>query len=401
MSSNLLSSADAGCQSPGIGRLGPNESTATMKKRFTKEPHRGTRRNAPQQGQRLRKRVQELYAASPGRGGEVDLEDAMQEELEPSRRGGRRPDRSVPRSASTRSSEEGQIVGIASGQCSVERDGEVTHCRLPSRLAQDQQSSVAVGDRVRLRRRGDGSAWVAEVLPRRTALSRPDPQNPRRDRVIAANVDIVVHVASVVRPTLRPALIDRYLAAIERSGADPLVCISKIDLLEAGDDEALAPLAPYRARGLSIVLCSSQSRVGVPALRARLAGKTAVFVGHSGVGKSSLLNALAEDEAAMTGAVSRGSGKGRHTTTGSALYELPGGIRVIDTPGIRELGLRMDEALLERTFSDIAELAAGCRFSDCAHGSEPDCAVTAAIAAGRLDPERLATFQRIRDSLDG
>lgn len=320
---------------------------------------------------------------------------------------------------------EGRVIGAASGRCLVETDGEVVDAFLPSRLAAEQRERIAVGDRVTLvqaqspaGREGmpesrEATWWVHGVAPRATELSRPDPHHPHRRRVLAANVDVVVHVASIHKPPLVPALLDRFRIVIGESGAEPLVVINKIDLAspvpKAGriegpiDDDAdpeIAQLEPYRALGLGIVLCSAERESGMDDLRDCLRGKTAVLAGHSGVGKSSLLNALAGRRLATTGDVG-GRGAGRHTTTRAALVHLPDDIALIDTPGIRELGLwHLEPRELDRHFEDIATLADDCKFRDCSHLHEPRCAVRAAVASGTLDPGRLQTYHRIRQSLE-
>lgn len=302
--------------------------------------------------------------------------------------------------ASAPDARQGVVVTLYSGSCQVESDGRLYACFLPSRLARDQQSAVAAGDVVRFAPHGDDHR-VVEVLPRRTVLSRPDPQQPRQERVIAANVDVVVQVSSVARPPLRPALIDRYLIAIERGGAEPLLCVNKVDLLAEGEvAAALAELDVYREMGLAVVTCSALTGAGIDDLRAGLAGRTAVFAGHSGVGKSSLLNALAPELELATGGVSRRHARGRHTTTRACLYRLPGDVRLIDTPGIRELGLGpMTPAELRLYFPELDDAARGCRFNDCGHTHEPDCAVRAAVGEGRIPEARYATYVRILESL--
>lgn len=295
----------------------------------------------------------------------------------------------------------GRVVAISSGSCRV-LDGErAVDCVLPSELARDQRSAVAVGDRVVYSAHGD-SHRLRRVLPRSTVLSRPDPQNPRHERVIAANIDIAVHMESVVRPPLRPALIDRYQIAIARGGAEAAVCVNKMDLLATPEERRreLDKLVPYRELGLPILPCSAKTGEGIEELRALLAGRTAVFVGHSGVGKSSLLNALAPGLDADTGAVTRRSGTGRHTTTRSSLYRLADDIRIIDTPGIREFGLwQLTEDELAAYFEDFGPHAECCRFNDCAHVHEPECGVRAAVEAGDLPAARYEAYLRIRASL--
>lgn len=386
-----------------------------MSKRFRDK----RRRTGTQHKQRLRRTVQELYDPDGENEGWADaLADPDRPGLphDPHRATAGPPPRPhrPARSASPTGGEEadategsaehdeGWVVGLGSGYCVTDLDGEAVHCALPSHLARDQRHSLAVGDQVTVARKADGSAWVRDVAPRRTELARPHPHNPRRQRVIAANVDVVVHVASVKEPPLRPALIDRYLVATARSEARLLVCVNKIDLLPQEDRQlVLEQLEPYRAIGVSILLLSAGTGEGLDPLLDRLRGQTAVFVGHSGVGKSSLLNALAREARSTTGTVSERRGTGRHTTTGSQLHRLPGDVRIIDTPGIRELGLwQVDRETLAASFPDIADVATGCRFGDCRHDQEPDCAVREAVRAGRLDPRRLATFRRIGETLE-
>ncbi len=204
----------------------------------------------------------------------------------------------------------GVVAGITAGACSVRLDGETgdVPAALPSGLAGRQQSELAVGDHVLVERR-DEAHRVTAVLPRRTLLARADPHVARRRRAIAANVDVVVVVVAAAAPPLHPRLIDRYLVAVEQSGALPVLVINKTDLLdEAGRHELLSLLQPYRSLGVPVIPCSVEGGDGVDAVREALAGQTCVFVGQSGVGKSSLLNALDAEAAARTGA---GTGRRR------------------------------------------------------------------------------------------
>ena len=188
----------------------------------------------------------------------------------------------------------------------------------------------------------------------------------RRERVIVANVDLMVIVAAVTNPPLRTGLIDRYMIAAARGGIQPILCINKLDL--SADTSAI------EAYDIPIALCSTKTGQGIDELRGRLAGSLAVLTGHSGVGKSSLLNALTEEDQARVGALSEETGKGRHTTTASRLYHLKNGGRIIDTPGIREFGL--GPVSMEELKAAFPEFKAGqCRFSDCTHREEPDCKI--------------------------
>jgi ribosome biogenesis GTPase len=279
----------------------------------------------------------------------------------------------------------GFVAETGPGFCDVMSAGGLVRCR--------HTAEVAVGDQVLFspaRRR------IEDVLPRRTVLSRADPHNPRLERVIAANVDVVVNVVSLKSPPLRPGLIDRYLIAIGKSGAEPLLCVNKIDLLEG--PEELAPLRPYQDVGIPVITCSAATGAGLESLSAALAAKLCVFAGHSGVGKSSLLNALDPHLQITTGSVSDANEKGRHTTTSSALYKLPNGATVIDTPGIREFGLwDVTRDDLRRYYQEFA--AHQCAFSDCTHTHEPDCAVKQAVASGAISEARYESYARILASL--
>ncbi len=377
-----------------------------------KKVKRSSRSRDRQRRQQLTREVRELYPAASETGDDWHAElDLTSEDRRSATKAG--PATTTPGSASgapaarapvdgeaDAGDRRGRVVAVVSGACTVDRDGESVDCVLPSELARDQRSAIAVGDLVTFSAHRDGVHRIVEVLPRRTILSRPDPLNPRLERVIAANIDVAVHVASVVDPPLKPALIDRYLIAIDRGGAEAVICVNKVDLLadETERRRQLEPLDAYRPLVPAILATSAVSGEGLEALAVALAGKTAVVVGHSGVGKSSLLNALDPDLDAATAETA--GGKGRHTTTRSSLYRLAGGARVIDTPGVREFGLwRLTPRELSAYFPDFDTPAASCRFSDCSHSHEPDCGVRAAVEAGVLDRGRFETYLRILASI--
>jgi ribosome biogenesis GTPase len=267
---------------------------------------------------------------------------------------------------------------------------------LPPDLAGRQRSELAVGDAVLVERRG-GTHRVTAVLPRRSLLARADPHVAQRRRAIAANVDLVVVVVAAEAPPLHPRLIDRYLVAVEQSGARPALVVNKLDLIDGGRRHALlARLQPYRSLGIPVLPCSAERGEGVSEVRRALSGQTCVFVGQSGVGKSSLLNSLGERAAARTGAVRAGDGRGRHTTTASALYELPGGIRVIDTPGIRRFSVDGgDPATIAAGFAEFAPYEEQCRYRDCSHVHEPGCAVRRAVADGAVSRSRYRSYRKL------
>ena len=281
--------------------------------------------------------------------------------------------------------EEGLVTAIGKGVCRVQTDGATLRCRsLPG---------LAVGDRVRF-----ALGAVQEILPRRTTLSRPDPHNPKLERVMAVNVDVVVNVVSVSSPPLRPGLIDRYLVAIQRGGAKPLICVNKIDLLQ--DERELEALDVYRTIGVPVVLCSAATGAGVSELMDALSGLTCVFTGHSGVGKSSVLNAICPSLALATHQVSAANNKGQHTTRSSSLHILANGTKVIDTPGIRQFGLwEIGAEELRWYFNEFGQFSHGCPYANCTHTHEPGCEVKEAVRRGDIPQARFDAYLRILQSL--
>lgn len=233
---------------------------------------------------------------------------------------------------------------------------------------------------------------IARVLARRSALSRNAAGRATVEQVLAANVDVVLVVQGLDEGA-HPRRLERTLAAVHASGAEPAVVLTKADLVpDLG--EALAE-ARSAAAGAPVLVASGVSGEGLDALAGLVGpGRTAVFVGPSGAGKSTLVNALLGRAEQPVGAVRARDARGRHTTTARRLFELPGGGSVIDGPGIRELRL-WDAGGLAAAFDDVAALAAGCRFRDCSHAGEPGCAVAAAVEAGGLDAGRLESLRKL------
>ncbi len=253
----------------------------------------------------------------------------------------------------------------------------------------------AVGDWVAIARNGGGPATVAAILARRSAFVRKHAGRDSTEQVLAANVDVALLLAGLDDDfSLRR--LERYVATAWESGAEPIVVLTKTDLC---DDVAAAVLSVESvAIGVAVYPVSNVTAEGLDALATRLEpGRTAVLLGSSGVGKSSLLNSLAGSELMATRALAA-DGTGRHTTTHRELVQLPGGALVIDTPGLREL--QFWEGDLNAAFEDIEALAGECRFRDCAHLHEPGCAVHAAIDDGRLEVDRLRSWRKLQRELE-
>jgi len=293
-------------------------------------------------------------------------------------RGGELPPGSLP----------ARVTRVDRGQLSVlTADGN--RCVTPgtSVYGADGALRPAVGDWVALR----GERAVA-LLPRTSAFTRTVAGGTSALQVIAANIDVVLVVDALVGDT-RLRRVERYLAVAWSSGATPVVVLTKADL--CADVPATVEEVAEAALGVEVLPVSSVTGDGVQAVRGRLGpGRTAAMVGPSGVGKSSLANALAGRPVAGTREI-RDDGRGRHTTTAGQLHLLPGGGLLVDTPGLRELALADDAGGVDAAYADVVELATACRFRDCAHRTEPGCAVAAAIDDGRLDPARYTAWRKL------
>jgi len=297
---------------------------------------------------------------------------------------------------------QGIVVEVSSSLCRVDLDGHSRLCGLRGSLsAQDTgfTNVVAVGDRVIVSEDGGDRGVVEAVLPRQSALARPDPFYGHLQQVIVANADQLLVVASWRDPALWFELLDRYLIAAERNRLRPIVCINKIDL--AGDvADCRAALRPYLGLGYRVLFTSALSGEGVDGLCAVLRGKTTVLAGMSGVGKSSLLMAVQPSLELYTKEVSDHSREGRHATAQVSMQKLADGGFVVDTPGIREFGLSgLRQGELARFYPEMAALEGRCRFGDCSHTHEPGCAVKAATHQGRVSKTRYNSYTRIRRSL--
>ena len=258
-----------------------------------------------------------------------------------------------------------------------------------------EETFPTVGDFVELQYNPAGDSVILHTLPRRTLFSRPDPAPGRPiEQAVAANFDTVFVVQSL-NEDFNIGRLERYLAQAWQSGARPVVVLTKADLPGDHTPEILA--AQETAPGVEVIPVSAKTGQGLHLLSPYLQpGETLVFLGSSGVGKSSLLNALAEEELMTTGAVRESDSRGRHTTTHRQMFRLPCGALVIDTPGMRELGMWDVSAGLGGAFPDVEELVGQCRFSDCRHENEPGCAVLEALRQGKLSPERWKSYRQLQ-----
>jgi ribosome biogenesis GTPase len=254
-----------------------------------------------------------------------------------------------------------------------------------------------VGDWVALSTQEDGGGTIHAVLPRRTRFSRKTAWQAAEEQVLVANVDVVFVVTSL-NEDLNARRLERYLTLAWDSGAAPVIVLTKADLVD-DPSPALATVETV-AFGAPVVLTSAKTGTGIDDVKALLpVGKTGALLGSSGVGKSTLVNAILEDELQETQAI-RDDGRGRHTTTRRELIVIPDGGLVVDTPGMRELQLWAADESLEEAFDDVVALFADCRFSDCAHDREPGCAVRAALADGTLTEERWESYTKLQRELE-
>ncbi|MGQ9607180.1 MAG: ribosome small subunit-dependent GTPase A [Thermogutta sp.] len=289
----------------------------------------------------------------------------------------------------------GRVVAVQGLICLVEDEASRSYrCVLRQvlkRLLTRQRSAVVTGDLVLFRTVGGRDGVIESVLPRRGVLSR---EYRGREHVIISNVDQMLIVGSASQPRLKPHLIDRFLVAAEKSGVRPVICINKIDLIEAA---ALQPLVGlYSQLGYRVLLVSAKTGFGLDRLIRLLQGRVSVLAGQSGVGKSSLLNALDPDLKLAVGEVSEENEKGRHTTTTARIFRFRFGGYVADTPGLRQF--QCWDLVREETanyFVEMRPYLSRCRFPDCLHLDEADCSVKNAVADGWIDERRYESYRHL------
>ena len=288
-----------------------------------------------------------------------------------------------------------RVISVHKGRYGIVWDGGEGYAQLKSKeYYYEGETFPTVGDFVLIDPVENGDSRITATLPRRTFFSRRDPDVGRGEQLIAANFDYVFLMQSL-NDNFNPKRMERYLTAVRQSGAQPVVILTKADLT---DDYLPYILETSRvAEGVETHIVSSQTGYGMEYLNKYLQkGRTLVFLGSSGVGKSSLVNALAGEEIMDTSGIRESDSRGRHTTTHRQLVMLPCGAMVIDTPGMRELGMWDVTEGLGQAFTDIETLAQQCRFRDCRHENEPGCAVREAIEKGELDERRLESYRKLR-----
>lgn len=280
-------------------------------------------------------------------------------------------------------------VEALQGECA----GQIFRCYLRANLP-----TLVTGDRVAWRAGSRGDGVIVAQHPRHSELCRPDPHG--RLKPVAANIDQLIIVFAPL-PEPHANLIDRYLVAAQHAGIQPLLLLNKADLLTPDNAPALTALLDvYRRLGYPLLEVSSQQGTGLEQLRHHLDERISVFVGQSGVGKSSLINRLLPGVELKVGELSELTGKGTHTTTTARLFHFPGGGQLIDSPGIREFSLsHVSRAEVETGFIEFQDVLGRCRFRNCRHEQEPGCALLQAVADGRILPQRLASYRHILASL--
>ncbi len=309
---------------------------------------------------------------------------------------------------------EGRVISIMPQGVIVDHEGERISCVLKGLMKRDKTQAknlVAVGDFVLFERTHEGEGIIASVKPRRTILSRADNLSRRKEQLIAVNIDQVIITVSVVNPPLKPPLIDRYIIAAHKGNMEPLLVINKVDLLDHAEDvdEAFLEqekalyeelLNAYAVAGVPVISVSAAENKGLDALRQAMKGKASVFSGQSGVGKSSLINAVTDLNLRVGETVER-TKKGSHTTTTTQLIPLEFGGWCIDTPGIKSFGVwDLDKNEIEGYFPEIHECGLDCKFPDCTHSHEDNCAVQKALEEERISLVRYISYQALIQTIN-
>lgn len=289
-----------------------------------------------------------------------------------------------------------------------DEQGIFWNARVKGKLKIDEEISssnpIAVGDQViyDIEREEDNTAIIRGVIPRHNYIVRVSPQNRNQKHIVASNLDVAVVMATIANPRTSTGFVDRFLITAEAYHIPAIIVINKTDILNAKQKAALDDwINIYTSAGYEVYPISALNPDSITSLQLRLKGLTALFSGHSGVGKSTLINQLIPGKELKTKQVSDWSGKGQHTTTFAEMFDMPGNARIIDTPGVKEFGLiDFEKEELAQYFPEMRLLMKGCRFNNCLHTNEPGCAVKEAVIQGQLATERYANYITILDTIE-
>jgi ribosome biogenesis GTPase / thiamine phosphate phosphatase len=292
---------------------------------------------------------------------------------------------------------DGIVLARTGGRYRVHTGRDTIEASLRGRMKQDDYDRVLVGDRVKVQVGEDGSATIEEIRPRKGLLKRRSPGRSRGERLIAANMDQVVVVGSARQPAWDTGLIDRFTAVAEANGIPPVLVINKCDL----DPDAARHGDPYARAGYPVLITSAVTGGGLDELRERLTGNISLLTGPTGVGKSSLLNGLWPGLALRTKPVSHRTRTGRHTTVSAEMHAIGDDTFVVDTPGLRDIGLwGLDPLEVGRAFPDLLGFGDSCRFDNCRHREEPDCGVRAAVEADEASASRYRSYRALLEEAE-
>lgn len=288
-----------------------------------------------------------------------------------------------------------------------DEEGRFYNARMKGVLKIDDITStnpVAVGDHVEteIENDADGTAIISQILKRHNYINRQSPRYKHQHHIVAANIDQSVLVATLKEPRTSQGFIDRFLVASEMYHVKPVIVFNKADIYKGKDQEKFEQWkAMYEGVGYRVLLVSAEQNLGVDALAEILKNKISLLSGHSGVGKSSLLNVLLPGMNRKVQNVSGWSGKGQHTTTFAEMFDLPGGGQIIDTPGMREFGLvDIDKQEVSHYFPEMRERLNNCQFNNCLHINEPGCAIKEAVANGDIHEDRYVSYVNITESIE-